>query len=290
MKKLALMFSVLLVMCTMLVLNTAWSSDRSGRGIQPGGLRKPDGSPVSTMININNLAGWIRNDGWSARNPGTGNSGVYFPRGTSTAIYQDGIVWGGNVNDGGSQILRVGGQTYSIGTVPGRIISKGVAANQNDADVRIYRIRRDYATADLRQDASELLGKALAAVTDGDVATVRAQYQTDWNEWPAAQGAPYYDRNADGVFTAGVDEPGVADADQVIWFVCNDLDAGKTNALYGSNPIGMELQITLWGYNRSDALANVYFKKFTFIYKGTRDGTARPAPGCSVNHRQIVSV
>lgn len=273
MKKISLVLSIFLVVCFAIMLspvNNAWSSDRTlKKDAQVSPLFKTTGQPVSTMININNVAGWIRNDGWSARNPSTGNSGVYFPRGTTTAIFQDGIVWGGNVNDGGTQTLRVGGQTYSIGTVGGRILSKGVAADPNGDDVRIYRIRRDYATADLRQDASELLSKGLTAVSDGDIAAIRAQYKKDWDEWPANQGAPYYDRNNNGVWDPGIDEPGVADADQVIWFVCNDLNAGKTNALYGSNPIGMELQVTLWGYNRTDPLANVYFKKFTFIYKGT---------------------
>ena len=269
MKKLTLLFSIFLVVAAMLA-GSAWASDRTlGRNHQPSGIYKTNGTPVSTLININNLAGWIRNDGWSARIPSSGNSGVFFPRGTGGAIFQDGIVWGGNVNDGGSQVLRVGGQTYAIGTIGGRIISQGVAADPGDPDVRIYRIRRDYATADLKQDAAELFEKGLNAVTDGDIAGVRAQYETDWNEWPTAQGAPYYDRDSNGVYNAGIDEPGVADADQVVWFVCNDLNPGRTNALYGSNPIGFELQVTLWGYNRTDPLANVYFKKFTFIYKGT---------------------
>lgn len=281
MKKTTFVFVAFLVVTAMVLTfissDIAWSSDRSGRPHQ-GGLFRTNGTPVSSFININNVAGWIRNDGWSARDPGTGNAGVYFPRGTSTVIYQDGIVWGGNVNDGGAQVLRVGGQTYSIGTVAGRIISAGHAASANDPDVRIYRIRRDWQTADLRQDAAELNTKSLASVTDGDVAAVRAQYETDWNEWPASQGAPYYDRDSNGVYNPAIDEPGIADADQVIWFVCNDLDPGKTNALYGSNPIGMELQVTLWGYNRTDPLANVYFKKFTFIYKGT----ATTAPGSTI--------
>jgi hypothetical protein len=297
-----LVFASLLLLS---IVGVASAGDRSGRPAQTGSLRKPTGEPVATLLNINNIAGWIRNDGWSARVPSSGNSGVYYPRGTSTCIFQDGIVWGGNVNDGGSQVLRVGGQTYSIGTVGGRIISAGVAAQPTDPDVRIYRIRRDFKTADLRQDAAEFFEKGLSAVTDGDIAAVRAQYETDWREWPASQGAPFYDADGDGQYNPGfnadgtpklrpgigetfdpakhADEPGIADADQVIWFVCNDLNPGKTNALYGSNPIGLELQVTLWGYNRTDPLANVYFKKFTFIYKGT----ASSIPGSTITDMYV---
>ncbi|MEK9136308.1 MAG: hypothetical protein AAB393_04240, partial [Bacteroidota bacterium] len=286
MKKTTFVFGAFLVVTAMLVTlvsDIAWSGDRTGRRHEPVGLFKTNGSPVSTLLNINNLAAWIRNDGWSARDPQTGNSGVAYPRGTSYVIFQDGIVWGGNVNDGGAQVLRVGGQTYGIGTVGGRIKADRTAANPNDPDVRIYRVRRDYKVAELRQDAAELAAKALSSTSDAEVAAVRAQYETDWNEWPASQGAPYYDRDSNGVYNPAIDEPGIADADQVIWFVCNDLNPGRTNALYGSNPIGLELQVTLWGYNRTDPLANVFFKKFTFIYKGT----ATTPPGSSITDMYV---
>jgi len=269
----------------------AVSKDAPGN-TRPNRLNRLLGLPASTMININNVAGWIKNDGESANNFATGNSGVFYPRGvTAGAIFQDGIVWGGRVNDGGSQVLRVGGQTYSSGMVGGRIISAGVAADPNAADVRIYRVRKNFHSADLRQDAAELNNIGTLSVSDAQIAAVRDQYRTDWIEWPTDQGAPFYDADSDGVYTPGfnadgsprlaplsgetydvtrhADEPGIANADQVIWFVCNDLNPGVTNALYGSNPIGLELQVTLWGYDRTDPLANVYFKKFTFIYKGT---------------------
>lgn len=254
-------------------------------------LNKITGTPASTLININNVAGWIKNDGESANNFATGNSGVFFPRGTAAAIFQDGIVWGGRVNDGGSQVLRVGGQTYSSGMVGGRIISPGVAADPNAPDVRIYRVRKNFHTADLTQDAAEVNNVGTLSVSSAQITVVRDQYRADWIAWPASQGAPFYDADGDGAYTPGfntdgspklsplagetfdpakhADEPGIANADQVIWFVCNDLNPGVTNALYGSNPIGLELQVTLWGYDRTDPLANVYFKKFTFIYKGT---------------------
>src|ERR1041384_4737518 len=51
--------------------------------------------PFSTLMNINNLSMWIEYDGSSARNPSTGNSGVTLPRGTSTPIFADGLIWGG---------------------------------------------------------------------------------------------------------------------------------------------------------------------------------------------------
>jgi hypothetical protein len=238
--------------------------------------------PFSTLMNINNLSMWIEYDGSSARNPSTGNSGVTFPRGTSTPIFADGLIWGGQVHDGGAQLLRVNGQTYQPGTVGGKIISKGVAESAGDQSVRIYRVRRDWQTADLRQDAAELFSKGLSAVSQSDIDQVREQYRKDWVEWPADKGAPYYDRdgvpgyNPDPNATAGpsTDEPGIADADQVVWFVMNDLNAAQSQSFLGSDPIGLEVQSTLWGYARTDPLGNVIFKKFRFIYKGTASGAS----------------
>ncbi len=246
-------------------------------------LNKATGTgPYSTLVNINNLSMWVSYDGNSARNPYTTNAGVTFPRGTSTCIYADGLIWGGLVNDGGSQQLRVNGTTYQTGLVGGKILSKGVAEDPSNQSVRIFRIRRDWETADLTQDAAELINppKPLSAITASDIKAVRDQYQKDWLEWPADKGAPFYDRNRDGIYTPDPnghydasdtthDEPGVAGADQVVWFVMNDLNAAQSQSFLGSDPIGLEVQVTLWGYARTDALGNVVFKRFRYIYKGT---------------------
>ncbi len=220
-----------------------------------------------TMLNINNMAMWILSDGESAHNPISGSAGVTFPRSTDQVIFQDGLIWGGRVIDGNPQELRVGGQTYAVGTVPGVIESRGVAQDRDTA--RLYRIRRDYATADLRLDASEILNKRLSEVTDADEEAVRTQYERDWMEWPAELGAPFYDNDGNGQYDPAVDEPGLANADQVIWLAINDLDPGAVASLYGSLPIGMETQVTLWGYARTDALGDAIFKKYKVIYKGT---------------------
>ncbi len=246
---------------------------REGRGAPAAKLAQDEieVSTQRTLLNINNMAMWIQSDGWSARNPLNSNSGVTYPRSTDQVIFQDGIIWGGRVQDGNDQDLRVGGQTYEIGTVPGVIESKGVAQDRETA--RLYRIRRDWATADLRLDASEVLNIGLSQVTAAHEEAVRAQYERDWTEWPAELGAPYYDNDGNGQYDPSVDEPGLANADQVIWFAINDLDQGATTNLYGSLPIGLETQVTLWGYARSDALGDVIFKKYKIIYKGTAEAT-----------------
>jgi hypothetical protein len=246
-----------------------------------------------TLVNIGQVAMWIYADGISANMP-NGNSGLFYPRGStpSTAvIFQDGLIWGGIVNDGIEPKIRIGGQAYTAGTVAGAIISKGVAENLNDQRNvdRVWRIRRDFVSAsddELRQDAAEFNSINASAVTPGQIKQMRDIYLQDWLDWPVAKGAPFYDANGDGQYTPTFaadgkpilypdgDEPGYANGDQVVWFVCNDLSSAATIGLYGSPPIGMEMQCTLWAYKRSDAMGQIIFKEFRVIYKGRAETPA----------------
>ncbi len=267
-------------------------------------FKKGLGTPTYQILNINNLWTWMRADGQSNHSP-TGDDGAYYPRGTKWVIYQDGFVWGGKAYlDAGftqpapvhAEPIRVGGQTYNIGTRAGRIIGSGasaVAANPADPDVRIFRVRRDYASmseTELKRDASESFEKLLSEVSAADVQKIIDQYKKDWDEWPVTYGAPYIERNGtagyqkppafsatftvDSLIARNYDEPGLAGADpnspadQVIWTVMNDLDITSSTGLFGSHPLGLEAQITCWGYKRADAMGNLYFKKIKFINKG----------------------
>ena len=82
---------------TVFILSSvSFSFARESTRRSSGPLRKTAGTPISTLVNVNNLAMWIRADGWSARNPATGGSGVLFPRGNpSGVIFADGLVWMG---------------------------------------------------------------------------------------------------------------------------------------------------------------------------------------------------
>jgi len=75
---------------------------------------------------------------------------------------------------------------------------------------------------------------------------IRSQYELDWTEWPADLGAPYSDVDASGFYDPTIDVPGVPYAAQTIWFVANDQDPALTQFLYGTNPVGIEYQATIW--------------------------------------------
>lgn len=79
--------------------------------------------------------------------------------------------------------------------------------------------------------------------------------------------APFEDLNNDGVYNPLVDIPGISGADQTIWYVANDLDKAQAEFLYGSLPIGLEIQVTIWGYQNNDILSNTMFRKYILINK-----------------------
>ena len=259
-------------------------------------FQKISGEPRYQLMNINNLSYWIENNGESNHSR-SGDSGTYYPRGTVWVVYKDGFKWGGKCYTNAAytqpapygQTIRVGGNDYGSGTRPGWVEGFNAHAervHEEHPNARMYRIRRDYTSMseeELRRDASEYHEMPVSAVTDWEMESVTAQYEKDWNEWPVDQGAPYIDRNGNGIYdpppafdetftvdsliAGGYDEPGFCGgdarfpADQVMWNVFNDLDRARTMALEGSEPMGLEVQRTIWGYKRSDALSDVLFKR-----------------------------
>ena len=211
------------------------------------------GSPSRTLFNINNVSTWIYNNGDSDIKP-SGNSGFIYPKGSNkAAVFESGFVWGATV-DGEK---RVGGSTYDSGLLPGAIRG-GVAEDPTAAHVRIYRVRRDWADEGASFSAEIADG-------EGSEAAIKAQYEADWNEWPATEGAPFEDVDGDGSYDPTKDIPGFVGADQTIWYVANDYNEDVCKQLYGSKPMGVEVQATFWGYRAAGAVGNIMFRKYKII-------------------------
>lgn len=255
------------------------------------------------ILNINNLWTWAERDGESGHSAG-GDYGTFFPRGQTYIAYQDGFVFGSQAyRDAAytqpapfSQTIRVGGATYNTGYRPGWVTGLGATAQPadiGDPRARMYRIRRDWKEMppdEVRRDAAESREIPLQDVTDEMIQLVLDQYAESWNMWPVDLGAPFIDRNGNGVYDAppagfavkdliemGYDEPGIAGgdpnspADQVLFTIYNDLHRATSFDRFGSEPTGLEVQETVWGYKRSGPLGNMYFRKWRFINKGGVD-------------------
>lgn len=297
-------FSVLLFVLA-LGIGTAVAKDPDRKdGDRSASLNK--GTAINVLygnINIGIIGTWHRYDGQSNHSPG-GNDGATFPTGRVNVIYQDGIIWGGKMYTNAgltttppTQPIRVGGTaTYSLGTRAGNVTGFGATAQRvlPESNFRVWRIRRDFMEFDgnvsgLASDAAAVNEVSLDRVTEAQMQEVLEAYKKDWAEWPVAIGAPYVDRDSSGTFNPvagwetmtgeelaalGSDEPGIAGADlnspadQVLWMVFNDLDTDQSQVNYGSLPLGFEVQKTVWGYKRTDALGQSYFTKYRIINKG----------------------
>ena len=232
-------------------------------------------------LNINDWIYWQSLVDLSGHNPYSDSDGGFFPDEKSNVIWADGFVWAGYVQDPDihKPSLRAGGFTYWNGTQPGWIAEAGddhnppVAISPDDPRARLYRIRPDYqniSDAELQKDAALLFNLDAAGITGEITDSLRMMYKRDWLEWPGDLGAPYYDLNNNGQWDAGIDRPGLAHADQIIWYVVNDLDREKCYKLFGSPPIGMELQVTAWAYRKYRhwfGLDGVIFKRYRLINK-----------------------
>jgi hypothetical protein len=253
-----LSFLIILVISFMVPINlSAGTKDNQGKHKNTT-MQKITANPGQSLIDINQITCWTRDDGYHDWVVGGSWDGAY-PNGVvAGAIFSEGVLWGGFVQDGTTPALRVNGNTYGTGCSP---------------LIRLYRVRPDYATGDLTQDAADFNSIASTAVTDADKQALKDQYAKDWDEWPAFdgspdgnQGAPYEDVNGDGKYDPAVDIPGIPGASQTLFIKYDD---ALSNSLYGSPPVGLEVYETYWAYAAAGGLGNVIFHKVDIVYTGT---------------------
>ncbi len=177
------------------------------------------------VIDVNNIAMFVTNQGSFAWNLTTGYSGLEFPKGTygQTAVFAAGPWIAGKVNGE----IRVAIAEYSFEFAPGPILPDGTPADPQLDRYRVYKINKG--------DGPE---------------------NPDYAQWPVEDGAPV---NPDGT-------PMVL-GDQTLWAVYNDADPG-VHVNMQTAPLGIEIQQTTFGFDRTDPLGNVVFIKFLIINKG----------------------
>ena len=141
---------------------------------------------------------WMGNNGMNSHDPRTDGSGFYWPGGddaTISAIFADGLVWGGKVNGE----VRVNGATYRQGLKPGYILPHGLPSDPLEIKSKIFKLKKDW--------------QYLPPGAERD------RYEFDFLNWPVDVGAPWDDINGDGIYTPGIDEPKIL-GDETIFFVC----------------------------------------------------------------------
>lgn len=243
---------------------------------------KLESNPNWTVLNINEFEYWVKKDGSI---PALGHGAGLFPHGINV-IYIDGLIWCAKTHDGTEPILRAGGSTYVSGLKAGKVlfdVSGNVIGSERPNEQHIWRVREDYKTADLTNDAASFFQKSVGTISTADKKAIYDQYEHDWYNWPADKGAPFEDVNSNGTYDPEHDIPGHPDAIQTIWTVANDLpyDSGVDISfdIAGAPPIGIEMQLTVWGVNgyEMQGLSSTVFKDYKLIYTGlpTTPDTAR---------------
>jgi len=216
------------------------AGDKSDKGKRQ--LNKTNTNDNNQYIAINQIFMWVGNNGTGSHEPPlTDGSGFYWPGGensTISAIYEDGLIWGAKVGEE----IRVNGSVYRHGLQAGKILPDGEADNPNLDKYRVYKIRKGW-----------------ESLPPG---SKRDAYEKDYNEWPYDDGAPYtLDKDGNKV-------PQFV-GDEVLWCVSNDMDSSRSRYTYGTLPMGLEQQMTVFGFNRTGDIGDMVFKKYTIINKGT---------------------
>ncbi len=277
--------TLLLLLCFMVSMGLLHAKSAANANVL---AKTSEGSTTTTqsVVSINNMTYWMTKETGATTSGSPNGTTIDYPKGTGGMVYEDGMLWGAKVSDGGSQRVRVGGNTYNFGLKAGHVVYDGsgnvVGASDPSAE-HIWRVRTDYATVDLTDDAAIFYDAE--SPTDAEILQVYDNYEYDWENWPADLGAPYEDVDGDGIYNPDTDIPGYAGADQTMWTIANDIpeiwdgsavvDTQSTSEnLYGAGPVGVELAVTLWAYNfgASDPLGNMVFKSAKMRYTGLVGG------------------
>jgi hypothetical protein len=195
-------------------------------------------------LEINNIRSYFQNTGIFDQNTISGNNaGFEWPKGSNkTAVFTAGLTVAAYLNG----ILSSASCSYKGELAPGYCQNGVPVTNSN---FKIYRVSR------------------------GD-----SNSNPDYANWGlmVPYGAPYNDINHNGVFDAGIDIPGVRNADQTIFMCLTDGFISTHDSLEGflggKPPLYAEFHITAWAYS-TPGLEDVQFVKYEIINKATAPWT-----------------
>ena len=205
----------------------------------------------------------------------SGNSGLEWPKGSGKlAVFQSGI-WlasGRTRAPGGDWVdeLRTAAAEYTVEFVPGSIGS----ADANSG--HIYQIHKKEVEAFLENDWATFQAMTLGlpiTVVEGSSAFTedipKSLPTDDFINWPVHDGAPWKDANDDGDYNpADGDHPDIL-GDVFHWYVMNDGNAATHTPLWGTSPMNVDIQTSLFGFNQAGPMGNILFVRWVMVNKGS---------------------
>ena len=191
--------------------------------------------PPLPAIDVNQVRMVVSKAGSFAWDLESGGAGLEFPKGTGkTAVFAAGLWLSAGTNVTVSE--------YSDEFMPGSMIG-GAPDDPNQPVYKVYKLKRGYATT-AERDA------ALA----------------DYNSGAVPHGAPPVSTLPNG----DLDLLG----DQMLWHVYNDAAPfAHTNRAGSTEPLGIEVQQTTFGFNRPGSLGSTVFMRFKLLNKGANNLT-----------------
>jgi hypothetical protein len=219
-------------------------------------------------IDVNNINMFVTNQGSFAYDLGQQVSGLYFPNHTTkTAVYASGIWLGAKLTDlGGEKRVAIGeySQEFDAGAMVG-----GTFDDSRKPDYVVYKVIRYGGDPN---DTAHVERSAAAVAADR---TLDPLVHHSWSEYilhAKPYGAPTrtyrFPGKTNPTDSVDVEGPDLL-GDQMLWAVYNDANPAKhTNKAGKSQPLGVEVQQTTFGFDRQGALGNTDFIKFRIINKG----------------------
>jgi len=87
-------------------------------------------------------------------------------------------------------------------------------------------------------------------------------------DWPTDLGAPFVDRNGLTGYQPDEGDYPEMHGDREVWWVMND--RGNTHASSDSDPLGIEVHASAFGFDTSNELGNVTFYRYTVFNRGSK--------------------
>ncbi len=220
-----------------LIASVLSSAERKGQG--PRRLYKAD----TGQFDGNRIRNDLENNGMIVSHRITGHSGMEWPKGTNLFInFASGIWIAGKV---GADIRT------AVGEYGPEFVAGPWGSDAGASEHQLYIVNKSDLADPLAND--------------------------DFQNWPVDLGAPWVDADNSGHYNplgppGGTDYPEFI-GDQVLWYVINDGDVDEHGNIFGTLPLGIEVQMTIWGYDRPDAFGDMMFVKALIINKGGVDVT-----------------
>ncbi|QOJ29119.1 MAG: hypothetical protein HRU80_09570 [Ignavibacteriales bacterium] len=225
---------------------------------------KDDNGQYYHKLDINNYLAWFSTSGTHFYYNPTNQYGLFWPGGRYA--FKDyggpsGFTFFGKMNDE----LIVNRFSSGIYLSPGVITSNGTSEDRNNPSVRVFKLQRGWETMPIGE--------------------LRNYYELDYNEWPVNKGAPWEDTDGNGIYTQGIDKPKIK-GDQMLWFSGNTADTSFYPLIPANNHwdegVKLEVQMSGYGFNRSNILADAIFREYRFINKS---GTALDSFFIGIHHQ-----